>query len=182
MIVFLNLDSSLNISIQPSGLSQNTVGQKQYVICSIPVPPDMDPGMVELAWLNEEDIITADSRVTIANSTKDLANSSTDFSMNLVSRIIQFNPLFEIDEGIYYCYSSINGSLQFASIQLQDFKSTYEIYKYIAYMYIYVCTYCSYIQSRNLSTWIMYVCTYVCIYVYSTYASYVQVTLFMCLY
>ena len=102
------------------------------------MPPNVDPDMVELAWLNEDDIITADGRVTIAYSTKDLAESSTDVSMNVVSTIIQFNPLFEIDEGTYYCYSSINDSLQFASIQLQDFKSTYEIYKYVACIYMHI--------------------------------------------
>ena len=81
--------------------------------------------MVELAWFNEEDIITADSRVTIVNSTDDLADSSSNFSINVITTIIQFNPLYENDMGIYYCYSTINGSLQIASIQLQDFRSTY---------------------------------------------------------
>ena len=126
-----NVDSPLNISLQPS---QNTVGQKQQVICSVFVPSDVDPDMVELSWLNEEDIITADSRVTIVNLTNDLANTSFNFSINLITTVIQFDPLYEDDMRNYHCYSIINGSLQFASIQLQNFRSMY-MHTYICNVY-----------------------------------------------
>ena len=113
---FINLASLLSITLQPSGYYQNTVGQRQDVICSVSVPPDVDPDTVELAWLNEDDIITDDSRIII-NKSIDYINGS-----NLVT-IIQFDPLSEEDEGEYICYVIINGSYIFESINLQNFIS-----------------------------------------------------------
>ena len=113
------LDQTLlspEIFLQPSGPDQNTVGQRQDVICSISVPPDVDPDTIELGWLNEDDIITDDSRVTIIESMHDSVN-------NIITTIIQFDPLYEEDEGIYTCYSIVNESESFMSIQLQNFKS-----------------------------------------------------------
>ena len=108
--------SFLRISFQPSGFYQNTVGYRQDVICSVNLPPDIDPDAVELYWLNEDDIITDDGRVTIDKSS-DYYNDSS-----LVT-IIQFDPLFEDDEGEYVCYAVINGSFTFESINLQNFAS-----------------------------------------------------------
>ena len=108
----------LNITLQPSGINQNIVGQRQDVICLVSVPPNVDPNTIELGWLNEEDIISDDSRVTI-NTPSDYFNDST-----LVT-IIQFDPLFQEDEDEYICYAIINGSLIFDSIDLQNFTSTY---------------------------------------------------------
>ena len=51
---------------QTSGLDQNTIGQRQDVICSISVPPDVDPE------LNEDDVITADSRARNNSQTSDI--------------------------------------------------------------------------------------------------------------
>ena len=85
------------------------------MICSIVVPSDVDPDSIKLTWLNEENIITNDSRVTIIDSTNDLAS--------IVSTIIRFDPLFENDEGNYSCCSKMSDSVQFVSIQLQNFKS-----------------------------------------------------------
>ena len=113
------LDQTLvspEIFLQPSGPDQNTVGQRQDVICSISVPPDVDPDTIELGWLNEDDIITDDSRVTIIESMHDSVN-------NIITTIIQFDPLYEEDEGIYTCYSIVNESESFMSTQLQNFKS-----------------------------------------------------------
>ena len=84
------------------------------MICSISVPPDVDPDTIELTWLNEDDIITDDNRVTI-NTSSDYHNDST-----LVT-IIQFNPLIKDDEGKYICYTIINGLLIFDSISLFNF-------------------------------------------------------------
>ena len=118
------LASLLRISLQPSGFYQNTIGQRQNVICSLSLPPDMDPDTVELGWLNEEEIITDDSRVTIIESFDDeLVNSSSNFSTNAIITIIQFNPLYEDDEGTYNCYSVVNGSATFNSILLQNLRS-----------------------------------------------------------
>ena len=114
----------MNIYLQPSSFSQITVGQKQYLICSVFVPPNVDPDVVELAWLNEEDIITADSRVTIVNSADNIANSSLNFNTDAITTAIEFNPLYENDAGNYICYSTINGSSKFRSVQLQNFRST----------------------------------------------------------
>ena len=110
------LASLLNISFQPSGFYQNTVGYRQDVICSISVPPDVDPDTIELGWLNEDDIITDDSRVTIDTSSDYYNNSS-------MATVIQFDPLFEDDEGEYICYAVINGSFIFEPINLQNFTS-----------------------------------------------------------
>ena len=110
------LASPLRISFQPSGFYQNTVGYRQDVICSVSVPPDIDPDTIELGWLNEDDIITDDSRVTIDTSS-DYYNDSS------LATIIQFDPLFEDDEGEYICYAVINGSFIFEPINLQNFTS-----------------------------------------------------------
>ena len=112
----LNLVSVLNITLQPSGFDQNTVGQRQDVICSISVPPDVDPDTIELGWVNEDDIITDDSRVII-NASSTYLNESTLFT------IIQFDPLNEVDENQYTCYAIVNGSFIFESIDLQNLTS-----------------------------------------------------------
>jgi len=109
---------SPNIFLRPSGFDQNTVGQRQDVICLIVVPSDVYPDNIELNWCNEENIVTNDSRVTINDATNDLTN----FNTSLISTIIQFDPLFENDVGSYSCCSKMNESVQFASIQLQNFK------------------------------------------------------------
>ena len=116
MDALFNLASVLNITLQPSGFDQNNVGQRQDVICSISVPPDVDPDTVELGWLNEDVIITDDSRVTIDTSS-DYFNGST-----LVTTI-QFDPLNEDDENQYTCYVIVNGSFIFESIDLQNLTS-----------------------------------------------------------
>ena len=113
---------SPTILLQPNGFSQNTVGQIQDVICSISVTSDADLDSVELAWFNKEDIVTMDGRVRIIDSANDLANFSSD-NTSVITTIIQFNPLFQNDEGNYACYSVVNGSVKFESIQLQNFKS-----------------------------------------------------------
>ena len=89
------------------------------MICSITVPADVDPDTIELGWLNEDDIITDDSRVTITKS----QNDSSNFNTSLITTTIQFDPLFEDDEGAYTCYSVVNESIKFSSINLQNFIS-----------------------------------------------------------
>ena len=116
MDALFNLASVLNITLQPSGFDQNIVGQRQDVICSISVSPDVDPDTIELGWLNEDDIITNDSRVTI-DASSDYFNGST-----LVTTI-QFDPLIEDDENQYICYAIVNGSFIFESIDLQNLTS-----------------------------------------------------------
>jgi len=86
------------------------------VICSIAVSSDVNPNNIELGWVNEEDIITDDSRVTV-NASSGYFNGSTLFAS------IRFDPLSEEDEGEYICYAIINGSFTFESISLQNFTS-----------------------------------------------------------
>ena len=86
------------------------------MICSISLPADVDPDTVELGWLDADDIITNDSRVTI-DASGDYFNDST-----LVA-IIQFDPLLKEDEDEYTCYAIINGSFIFESISLQNITS-----------------------------------------------------------
>ena len=116
----LNLDSVLNITLQPSGFGQNTVGQRQDVICSISVPPDVDPDTIELGWVNEDDIITDDSRVTVYIDT-----SSDSFNDSTLVTTIRFDPVTEKDEDEYICYAMINGSYVFDSINLQITSKIY---------------------------------------------------------
>ena len=78
----------------------------------------MDPDNIKFGWVNEENINTNDSRVTI-NTSNGYLNDSTLFTN------IQFDPLIEEDEGQYICYVVINGSFIFESINLQNFTSTY---------------------------------------------------------
>ena len=113
---------SPTIFLQPSGFSQNTVGQIQDVVCSISVSSDVDPNSIELIWFNEEDIVTVDGRVSIVESANSLANFSSNNTI-VITTIIQFNPLFENDEDSYACYSIVNESVKFESIQLQNFRS-----------------------------------------------------------
>ena len=143
----INVASFLSISLQPSGFYSNTVGYRQDVICSLPIPPGVDPDTIELGWVNEDDIITDDGRVTIDTSS-DYYNDS-----GLVS-IIQFDPLFEEDEGEYICYAVINGSFIFEPINLQYFTSK----KACSYIYTYVHTYyCSCTLNNCAGTYCMYV-------------------------
>ena len=113
------LDSSLNISLQPNDMSQNTVGQRQNVICSISIPPYVNPDSAELGWLYEGEIVTDDSRVTI-NSSNNHFNNDTMIQFTM----IQFNVLIEEDEDEQYiCYAIINGSLIYKPIGLHNFTS-----------------------------------------------------------
>ena len=102
--------------MQSSGSDENAIGQRLSIVCSISVPPDVDPGTIELGWFNEEDIVTNDSRVTIYES-------SDYFNDNTLFTIIQFDPLTEQDEGEYICYAVINGSYLIDSVNLQKFSS-----------------------------------------------------------
>ena len=111
----MNLVSAINIILQPSGFNRNTVGQRQDVICSISVPPDVDPDTIELGWLNEDDIITDDRRVTI--------DTSNTYNNTTLIATIQFDPLNEVDENQYTCYAIANGSFISESIDLQNFTS-----------------------------------------------------------
>ena len=90
------------------------------MICSISVPPesDVNPDTIELGWLNEDDIVTNDTRVTIVKSSK----ISSNFSTSVITAIIRFSPLFEDDEGTYSCYLLTNESEISTSIQLQNLK------------------------------------------------------------
>ena len=83
------------------------------MICSIFIPINVDPDAITLAWLNEEDIVTTDGRVTIDES-------SGNSSAGNLSVTIQFGPLFEDDENNYTCYAIVNGSFIFESIELQS--------------------------------------------------------------
>ena len=121
----------MNITLQPSGFNRNTVGQRQDVICSISVPPDVDPDTIEFGWLNEDDIITDDSRVTIVRSSNDYLNGST-----LVTTI-QFDALIEEDENEYTCYAILNESFRFDSIVMQNFTSKL-FFCICMYMYVFI--------------------------------------------
>ena len=111
--VYFNIDHLLAISLQPSGFDQNIVGQRQDIICSVSIPPEVGADTVEIGWLSEENI-SDNNRITSVT----LRNGSTIFT------IIQFNPLAEEDEGEYICYAIINGSFIYESIDLQNFTSS----------------------------------------------------------
>ena len=110
-------NTSENANSQISNVSQYTIGLMQDVNCSISVPSNVDPDTVELGWLNEDDIITNDSRVTIIKSLNGTANLST----SVITTAIRFNPLFEDDGRAYSCYSVVNDLIKLASISLQNF-------------------------------------------------------------
>ena len=100
----------------------------------------MDPDTIELGWLNEDDIITDDSRVNIIRSSNDYFNDSS------LIIIIQFDPLAEEDEDEYTCYAIINGSFIFESISLQNITSKSHL---DLHMYTCVHTIRMYIRSKN---------------------------------
>ena len=103
------------------------------MICSLSVPPDVDPDTVVLSWINKDDIITDDNRVTIIEPLNNSANNMSNFSTSVITTVIRFDPLIENDEGTYSCYSIVNESETFVSIQLQRFISKQVV--------IFVCTY-----------------------------------------
>ena len=92
-------------------------------MCSISIPPDLDPDIIELVWLNEERIVTTDNRVTVTESVKDSTNNSSNVSTSIITTVIRFDPLCEDDEGNYSCYSIANKSIKFTPVQLQNFRS-----------------------------------------------------------
>lgn len=135
LILIFNLGQpSPTITLQPNGFNQNVVGQIQDVICSISVTSDVDPDTAEIAWFNEEDIVTMDGRVTIVESTNDTANFSSNFNTSVISTVIRFDPLFEDDGGTYACYSTVNETVKFESIQLQNFRSKLHIMHVFTYI------------------------------------------------
>ena len=114
MLFCSNLDPFLNINLQPSGFGQNTVGRRQDVICSLYIPPDVDPGNAELGWLYQDDIITDDNRVTINNN----------FNESTLNTVIQFDPVIEGDKDKdYICYALMNGSFIIQLIDFYNFTS-----------------------------------------------------------
>ena len=116
-LLISHLDQTIPDVLVPP--TRSTVGQRQDVICSISVPPDVDPDTIELGWLNEDDIITDDSRVTIVRSSNDSSNVST----SVITTVMLFDPLFEDDVGNYSCYSIATQSIKYTSIELQNFRS-----------------------------------------------------------
>ena len=108
------------ISFNPSGFLQNTKGQRQDVICSITIPPEVDPDTVELEWLNADNITTDDGRITIIS-----ADNSTSLNSSTLSTTLQFDPLFEDDQGSYSCYSVVNDTLKFQTVELTNFRCKY---------------------------------------------------------
>ena len=123
LISFLGKQSPRIYLKLDDGFEPNTIGQRQEVICLISVPPDMDPDTIELGWLTENDIIN-NTRVTIIKSTNDSSNNLSNSSTIVITTVIQFDPLFEDDEGTYSCfYSKMNQSALFTSIRLHSFIS-----------------------------------------------------------
>ena len=123
LISFLGKQSP-RISLRvDDGFEPNTIGQRQEVVCSISVPPDVDPDTIELGWLDEDDI-TNDTRKTIFKLTNDSFNNASNSSTIVITTVIRFDPLFEDDEGTYSCfYSKMNESALFTSIRLKSFIS-----------------------------------------------------------
>ena len=124
-------DESPYIFLQPSGIGQNTVGQRQDLICSISVPPDVDADTIELGWLNEDDIITNDGRVNILESPDDPSNNSSNISTSVITTVLRFDPLYEDDEGTYSCFAIINESETTTSILLQNFRGNVGLHNYL---------------------------------------------------
>ena len=99
------------VSLNPN---QAVAEQRQDIICSISVL-DADS---DIGWFNEG-TITNDGRVTIFNSSFDLTINSANFTVTVITTIIQFNPVLKTDEGNYSCYySGINETEISTSIQL----------------------------------------------------------------
>ena len=120
-ISFLGKQSPLISLRADDGFEPNTIGQRQEVVCSISVPPDVDSDTIELGWLD----ITNDTRKTIFKLTNDSFNNASNSSTIVITTVIQFNPLFEDDKGTYSCfYSKMNESAMFTSIRLKSFIST----------------------------------------------------------
>ena len=116
LLFLLDLVSVINITLQPSGAHQNSVGHRQDVICSISALPGVDPNTIKLGWLNEHDIVTDDHRVTIDRS------SDYFIDTNIVTTI-WFDPLYEEDQDEYICYTIENGSFIYGYIDLQKLTS-----------------------------------------------------------
>ena len=123
LISFLGKQSPHIYLRSDDSFEPKTIGQRQEVVCSISVPPDVDPDTIELGWHNEDDI-TNDTRVTVYKLTNNSSDNSSNSSTIVMTTVIQFNPLLENDEGTYSCfYSKMNESALFTSIRLHSFIS-----------------------------------------------------------
>ena len=83
------------------------------MVCSISVPPNLDPDTIEFGWLNEEVIIANNSRIILYTSNIN----------NTLVTILQFDALIQEDEGEYICYAVMNGSSIYETIDFHEFTS-----------------------------------------------------------
>ena len=92
----------------------------QNIICSVTITSAIDPGSVELAWINADGIVTTDNRVTIIP-----VNVTENPSSFTYTTTIQFVYLMEGDEGNYTCNVTVDDMMKSQSTTLQNLRSTY---------------------------------------------------------
>ena len=109
---------SPGISLQPSGFFSGTIGQMQDLICSVTITSAIDPDSVELIWLDSENIITSDNRVTVTPT--NITSNAFSFTYTTV---LQFAYLMEGDEGNYTCNLVADEMLESQTVRLQNFRS-----------------------------------------------------------
>ena len=90
----------------------------QDLICSVTITSAIDPDSVQLTWLNSDNIVTSDNRITVTPTNI----TSNAFSFTYTT-ILQFAYLMLGDEGNYTCDLVADGMFEFQTVRLQNFRS-----------------------------------------------------------
>ena len=118
--MYFSIVPSPRISLQPSGFFSGTIGQMQDLICSVTITSAIDPNSVQLIWLDSENIITSDNRVTVTPT--NITSNAFSFTYTTV---LQFAYLMEGDEGNYTCNLVADDMFESQTVRLQNFRSMY---------------------------------------------------------
>ena len=125
---------SPGISLQPSGFFSGTIGQMQDLICSVTITSAIDSGTVQLTWLDSDNIVTSDNRVTVTPT--NITSNAFSFTYTTV---LQFAYLMEGDEGNYTCNLVADEMFESQTVRLQNFRS----------MYVFACIYSNFIRIQK---------------------------------
>ena len=94
----------------------------QDLICSVTITSAIDPDSVQLTWLDSDNIVTSDNRVTVTPT--NITSNAFSFTYTTV---LQFVYLMEGDEGKYTCDLEADEMFESQTVQLQNFRSMYTV-------------------------------------------------------
>ena len=98
----------------------------QDLICSVTITSAVDPDVVQLTWLDSENIVTPDNRVTLIPT--NITSNAFSFAYTTV---LQFAYLIEGDEGNYTCDLVADEMFESQTVRLQNFRSMFVHIQYV---------------------------------------------------